>query len=694
MPDAPLAARRPVETTRHGHTSVDDYGWLRDPEDPEVIAHLEAENAYTEAMLAHTEELRAELFEEIKARIKQSDTSAPTRRDGWLYYDRTLEGEQYAVHCRRRVDDGPPPPDGASDEHEQILLDENAEARGHDYFALGALSVSPDHALLAYAPDRAGNEIFTLRFRDPDTGEDLPDVIERRVGHGAAWANDSRTVYYTVQDDAHRPYQVWRHRLGTDPADDELILQEDDERFWIGVGRTRSDAFVVIALGSSITSELHLLDADDPQASPRVVAPREQGVEYHLDHRGDQLLITTNADGAEDFKLVTAPAATPGREHWAELVPHRPGIRLMGVDAFRDHVVLYERADALTRIRLLWPESGEERVVDQPEEVYAAGPGANPDYDAVTLRYVYTSMVTPRTVYDLDVRSGERALVKRQEVLGGYDPGDYVTRREWATAPDGRRVPISVVHRADLDRDGSNPCLLYGYGAYEHSVDPGFSSLRLSLLERGFVFAIGHPRGGGEMGRRWYEEGKFLHKRNTFTDFTACAEHLIGAGYTSSERLAIRGASAGGLLIGAAVNLRPDLFGAVVAEVPFVDIVNTMSDRSLPLTVIEYEEWGNPEVPAYHEAMLDYSPYDNVRPTAYPAMLVTAGINDPRVGFWEPAKWVAKLRRAKTDDRPLLLKTELGAGHFGPSGRYDAWKDEALVLAFLIDTVGARAGVR
>ena len=694
MPEAPTADRRPVETTRHGHTSVDEYGWLRDPEDPDVIAYLEAENAYTEEMLAHTEGLRAELFEEIKARIKQSDTSAPTLRDGWLYYDRTLEGEQYAVHCRRRADTGPPPPDGASDEHERIVLDENAEARGHDYFSLGALSVSPDHRILAYAPDRAGNEIFTLRFRDLETGEDLPDVVDRRVGHGAAWANDSRTVYYTVQDDAHRPHQVWRHRLGTDPDEDVLVLQEDDERFWMGVGRTRSDAFVVIALGSSITSELHLLDADDPQAAPRVVAPREQGVEYQLDHRGDDLLITTNVDGAEDFKLVTAPVATPGREHWTELVPHRPGTRLMGVDAFRDHVVLYERAEALTRIRLLWPESGEERVVDQPEEVYAAGPGPNPDYETGTLRYVYTSLVTPRTVYDLDVRSGERTLVKRQEVLGGYDPDDYVTRREWATAPDGRRVPISVVHRADLERDGSNPCLLYGYGAYEHSIDPGFSSLRLSLLDRGVVFAIGHPRGGGEMGRRWYEEGKFLHKRNTFTDFIACAEHLIDAGYTAAERLAIRGASAGGLLIGAALNLRPDLFGAVVAEVPFVDIVNTMSDATLPLTVIEYEEWGNPEDPVYHEAMLDYSPYDNVRSTAYPAMLVTAGINDPRVGFWEPAKWVARLRRAKTDDRPLLLKTELGAGHFGPSGRYDAWKDEALVLAFLIDSLGAGAGAR
>ena len=692
MPDAPSADRRPVEITRHGHTTVDDYGWLRDPEDPDVIAYLEAENAYTEAMLAHTEELRTTLFEEIKARIKQSDTSAPTPRDGWLYYVRTLEGEQYSFHCRRRADDGPPPPDGHSDEHEQVVLDENAMAEGHDYFSLGALSVSPDHRVLAYAPDWAGNEVFTLRFRDLETGEDLPDVVERRVGHGVAWANDSRTVYYTVQDDMHRPHQVWRHRLGTHPDDDELVLEEDDERFWMGVGRTRSDAFVVIALGSSITSELHLLDADDPDAVPRVVAPREQGVEYSLDHRGDELLITTNADGAEDFKLVTAPAATPGREHWSELVAHRPGVRLMGVDAFRDHVVLYERAEALTRIRILWPETGEERVVDQPEEVYAAGPGPNHDYGTGTLRYVYTSMVTPRTIYDLDVRTGERTLVKQQEVLGGYDPEAYVTRREWATAPDGRRVPISVVHRTDLELDGSNPCLLYGYGSYEHSIDPGFSSLRLSLLERGFVFAIGHPRGGGEMGRRWYEEGKFLHKRNTFTDFIACAEHLVAEGYTSPDLLGIRGGSAGGLLIGAALNLRPDLFGAAVAEVPFVDVVNTMSDRSLPLTVIEYEEWGNPEEPAYHEAMLDYSPYDNVRETAYPAMLVTAGINDPRVGFWEPAKWVAKLRRTKTDDRPLLLKTELGAGHFGPSGRYDAWKDEALVLAFLVDVLGAGAG--
>lgn len=685
IPEPPVADRRPAEVTRQGRTVTDDYAWLRDDDrsDPDVIAYLEANNAHAEAVLAHTDELQQRLYDEIVGRIKQTDVSAPTPRDGWHYYRRTTEGEQYAVHCRRPAD--APPPTDEPDAHETVLLDENALAADHDYLSLGALTVSPDHRLLAYAPDFAGREVFTLRFRDLATGEDTGEVVDRRVAHSVVWAADSATVYYTVQDEAQRPHQVWRHRLGTDPADDELLLTEDDERFYVGLGRTRTDAFVVISIDSKVTSEAWLVDAHDARAEPRVVAPREPGVEYAVDHRGEDLLIVTNVDGAEDFQLVRAPVATPGREHWEPLVGHRPGTRLLGVDPFADHVVLYERAEALTRIRVLWPETGDERVVEQPEAVYAAGPGPNHAYDTSVLRYVYTSMVTPTTVYDLDLATGERTLVKQQEVVGGYDPDRFVTRREWATAADGTMVPISLVHRADLAADGDAPCLVYGYGSYEHAVEPTFSSARLSLLERGFVFAIAHVRGGGELGRRWYLDGKWLAKANTFTDFVACAQHLVDTGLTRPERLGIRGGSAGGLLIGAALNLRPDLFGAAVAHVPFVDVLNTMSDPTLPLTVMEYEEWGDPSDPAFHDAIAAYSPYDNVRAADYPALLVTAGINDPRVGYWEAAKWVAKLRQRGTGDAPIVLRTELGAGHFGPSGRYDAWRREALALAFLID---------
>ncbi len=679
-PTPPVAEKRPVEVERHGATVVDDYAWLRDDarEDPDVLAHLEAENAHTRATLAHLDDLREELFEEIKGRIKQTDESAPTPKDGWFYYHRTVDGEQYAIHCRR---------EGSLEAPEQVILDENLEAGGHDYFSLGGLAISPDHRLAAYATDVDGSEVFTLRFRDLATGEDLDDVVEG-VSYSLAWFNDARTILYTRMDAAKRPYQVWRHEVGAPADSDTLVLQEDDERFWIGCGRTRSRRFIVIEAGSKVTSEAHVLDADDPGSEPRLVAARDQGVEYDVDHRGDHFLIVTNADGAEDFKLVTAPVDAPGREQWTDLVPHRPGVRLEGCDPFAGHLVLYERAEALTRIRVLFPEDGDEHVIEQAEEIYAAGPGPNAEWDTPVLRYGYTSMVTPGSVYDYDVRTRERTLVKRQEVLGDFDPADYETTREWATAADGTRIPISIVHRTGIERDGTNPTLLYAYGSYEHSIDPGFSSVRLSLLDRGFVFAIAHPRGGGEMGRAWYEQGKYLTKRNTFADVVACAEHLIEVGYTSAAHLALRGGSAGGLMVGAVVNLRPELFATAVAEVPFVDVVSTMWDETLPLTVVEYEEWGDPKDPTYYDYIRSYSPYDNVEAKAYPPMLVTGGLNDPRVGYWEPAKWVAKLREHKTDDHEVLLKMEMGAGHMGPSGRYRAWKDEALVIAYLLDRIG------
>jgi oligopeptidase B len=711
LPEPPSPERRPHTVTRHGVTSEDPYAWLRDRDDPAMLAHLEAENAHTEAYFAPLGDLQERLFEEIRSRIQETDASAPELRlpradDGtrdatrpWLYYRRTVAGQQYGIHCRR------PAPAGSSDtrdlpddlrravdpeqppDDEQVLLDENVEAEGQEYFRLGGIHISPDHRRMAYLSDTSGGEVFAIHVRDLDTGEDVVEVA--RAGYGLTWYDDGEHVLYTVTDDAWRPHQIWRHRLGTDAADDVLVHQEDDERFWLGVGRTRSRAFLVIQAGSKVTSEVRLLDATDPEAEPRVVAEREHGVEYDVEHRGDRLYIVTNADGAEDFKLVTAPLATPGREHWTDLVGHRPGVRLEGADVFADHLVLSERTEARTQIRVADPDTGRGDVLEMEEEVYTTGIAGNPRFGSRTLRFVYTSMTTPVQVLDLDLDTGQRFLVKEQRVPGGYDRERYVTWRDWATAPDGTRVPISAVRHVDTPLDGTAACLLYGYGSYEMSMDPGFSPVLLSLLDRGMVFAIAHVRGGGEMGRRWYEDGKFLAKPNTFSDFVACADHLVDRGVTARDRLAVRGGSAGGLLIGAALNLRPDLCAAAVAEVPFVDVVNTMSDPTIPLTVIEYDEWGNPDEPAYFEVMRSYSPYDNVAEADYPALFVTAGLNDPRVQYWEPAKWVARLRDRMTGGGPVLLKTELGAGHGGRSGRYDAWRDEAEVLAFVLERTGA-----
>jgi oligopeptidase B len=718
-PEPPLAERRDHRIERHGETVEDPYFWLREREDPAVRAYLEAENAYTEAHLAPLADDVETLFEEIKGRIQETDASAPVLRisrpsatgtadrssrdpEGWLYYRRTIEGQQYGIHCRRPapvgvtdprelplelrrpVDPEAPPAD------EVVLLDENVEAAEHEYFRLGGFAISPDHRLAAELIDTTGNEVYRIRVRDLVTGELISEEEVPRAGYGLTWFEDSATFLYTVPDDAWRPHEVRRHRVGTDASDDVLLYREDDERFWLGIGKTRSHRFLAIQAGSKITSEWHLVEAEDPDATPRLVAEREQGVEYDLDHRGDDLLIVTNADGAEDFKLVTAPVDAPGRANWVELVGHRPGVRLEGADAFGTHLVLHERTDARTQLRVVDPATGEGDTLEMDEEVYSTGAGANPTFATRVLRFAYTSMTTPLQEIDLDLDTGERTLLKQQPVRGGYDRDRYVSWREWATACDGTRVPISLVRRTDTPLDGAAPCLLYGYGAYELSIDPGFRSTLLSLLDRGLVFGIAHVRGGGEMGRRWHEDGKFLAKPNSFSDLVACADHLVEQQITARDRLAIRGGSAGGLLIGATLNLRPDLCAAAVAEVPFVDVVNTMMDPTLPLTVIEYDEWGDPNDPTFHEVMRSYSPYDNVRAADYPAMFVTAGLNDPRVQYWEPAKWVAKLRTTITGGGPILLRTELGAGHAGRSGRYDAWRDEARVLAFVLDRVGVR----
>lgn len=698
-PAAPPVARRvPVERVHHGDTVVDHYAWLRDRDDPSVIAHLEAENAWTKAVLADTEDLQARLFAEIKARILETDLSVPARDGAWWWFSRTAEGAQYPVHCRVPAAPGPltidvsPPPlePGVPIPGEQIVLDENALAGEGDYFALGVFDASPSHRLLAYATDHDGSERYRLRFRDLDTGDDLPDVVDD-VTYGSAWADDERTFFYVRPDAAMRPYQIWRHRLGSSAADDELVFEEPDERFFCSIGRTKDDRFIELHVGSKVTDEVHVLATDDPDGAFRVIQPREQGVEYSVEHHGDRFVILTNVDGAENFCVMTAPDTDPGRERWEVLVPHDPDVKISGLDVLADHLVLFERADGLRRIRIRRFSDGETWLVDTPEAVGTPGAGANPTFDTSVLRFSYTSLVTPGSVFDVDLATGQRVLRKQQPVLGGYDPERYVTERVWVIADDGERVPMSLVHRRDRPRDGSAPALLYGYGSYEHSIDPAFSSLRLSLLDRGFVFAIAHVRGGGEMGRRWYEHGKELRKTNTFTDFVACARHLVAEGWTSAERLGARGGSAGGLLMGAVTNLAPEAFGAVVAEVPFVDALNTILDPSLPLTVTEWEEWGNPlSDPEVYALMKSYSPYENVREgVEYPALLVTAGLNDPRVSYWEPAKWVARLREVGVPAHRVLLKTEMGAGHQGPSGRYDAWRDEALVHAFLIRALGA-----
>jgi oligopeptidase B len=683
----PVAKRVPVERTWHGETVVDDYAWLRDRDDPDVVAYLEAENAYTEATLAHTRDLQERLFQEIRSRIQETDLSVPVRRKGWWYYSRTEEGLQYPISCRKAAtpDDGDEPLPSTP---EQVLLDQNAEAGESPFFAVGVFDVSPGGGLLAWSRDLAGAEVFELRIRDLSTGEDLPDSIPGTY-YGSAWAADDRTLFYVRPDDAMRPYQVWRHVLGTDPADDVLVFEEGDERFYLSVGLTKDERYVVVHAGSKVTDEVWFLDAADPTAELTVVQPREQEVEYGIEHHEGRFLIVTNADGAEDFRLCEAPVSSPGRAHWVDVVPHRPGVKLAGIDVFARHLVLFERAEGVRRIRVRRFADGDEHVIDQPEAVSTASGGAA-EYETGVMRYGYTSMVTPSSVFDYDMDTRERRLRKQQPVLGGYDPAEYETQRLWATAGDGTRVPISIVSRRDRERGG--PLLLYGYGSYESSMDPGFSSIRLSLLDRGFAFAIAHVRGGGELGRRWYLDGKYLKKTNTFTDFIACAEHLVAEGWTTPERLAIRGGSAGGLLIGAVVTMRPELFGAAVAEVPFVDALNTILDPTLPLTVLEWEEWGNPvDSPEHYAHMRSYAPYENVAPAEYPHLLVTAGLNDPRVSYWEPAKWVARLRATATGSKRLLLKTEMGAGHMGPSGRYDAWREEALVLAFLLDTLGVPA---
>ncbi|MGW5686377.1 S9 family peptidase [Nonomuraea sp. NPDC003754] len=679
----PLAKKVPSERTHHGDTVIDEYAWLTNKEDPDTIAYLQQENDYLKQETTHLDDLQEQVFQEIKGRTQETDLSVPSRKGAWWYFSRTQEGKQYGISCRVPAD-GDTPPEVTTDATlpgEQVLLDGNELAGDNDFFSIGTSAVTPDGKLLAYSTDYKGDERFTLTFKDLETGEKLADEISG-VFYGGAWSADGTTFFYTRVDDAWRPYQVHRHVLGTDAADDVLVYEESDERFWVGIGLTRSEKYLVLGAGSKITSEVRILDAEDPTGEFRVVRPRVTGVEYGVEHAGDRFFVLHN-EHAENFELATAPLDDPGS--WTPLIPHREDTRLLEIDAFATHAVVHFRRSGLTGIRVLpYPLEGgqsEPYEIEFPEPLYDVAPAGNPEFATERLRLGYTSMVTPPSVYDYDLETRRLILLKQRPVLGGYDPSDYEQFREWATADDGTKVPISIVKRKDAARPA--PTLLYGYGSYETSMDPSFSVARLSLLDRGFAFAIAHVRGGGEMGRRWYEEGKLTRKKNTFTDFVAAARHLKASGW--SERIVARGGSAGGLLMGAVANLAPEEFAGVVAEVPFVDALNTILDPSLPLTVIEWDEWGDPlhnaDVYAY---MKEYSPYENVAATTYPPILAITSLNDTRVLYHEPAKWIARLR-ATAQGGPFLLKTEMGAGHGGRSGRYDAWKEEAFALSWIIE---------
>jgi oligopeptidase B len=688
MPDSPPTVRaEPRERLRHDDTVTDEFAWLIDRENPDTVAYLEAENAWTERSTAHLAGLRDQLFGEIKNRTQETDLTVPTRKGGYWYYSRTVEGKQYPIRCRIPVQPGetdPPEPEEQPQPGEEVLLDGNAIAEGKDFFQLGNFDVSPDGNLLAYSTDFTGDERFTLRIKDLRTGETLPDEVPN-TSYGSAWSADGTVLFYLVVDEAWRPHRVLRHVVGQPAADDVVIFEEPDERFFVGVELTRSEKFILIESHSKITSEVRVLPAETPMDEPLLIAEREHGVEYSVEHHGHRFLILHNRN-AEDFALAYTSADRPGP--WNEMIPHQPGTRLESVDAFSRYLVISQRRDGLTGLRVITDGSTDSYEMEFPEPLYSVALGANAEYYTSSVRIGYTSMLTPESVYDVELRTRTMTLRKRKPVLGGYDPDDYEQYREWATAPDGARVPISIVARTGVPRDGSAPAVLYGYGSYEASIDPYFSIARLSLLDRGVVFAVAHVRGGGEMGRRWYEDGKMLAKKNSFTDFVAAAETLVREGWTAADRLVARGGSAGGLLMGAVANLAPESFAGIVAQVPFVDPLNTILDPSLPLTVTEWEEWGNPiesaEVYAY---MKSYSPYENVAKLPYPKILAMAGLNDTRVLYHEPAKWIARLR-ATAPDGAYLLKTEMGAGHGGPSGRYDAWKEEAFVLSWILDVFG------
>ena len=672
----PVARCDPQLSELHGERRVDEYAWMRDKEDPAVTAYLEAENAYAAAVMKPTEAFQESLYQEMLGRIKQTDLSVPYREGGYFYYSRTVEGQQYAIRCRKK---------GSPDAAEEILLDGNELARGQKFFSLGVLTVSDDGNLLAYSTDFTGFREYTLRVKDLRTGELLPEQIEKT--DSAEWAADNRTLFYTVEDSAKRSYRLYRHVLEADAAADELIYEEGDERFHVSVWRSRSTHYLFLSSDSHTASEIRFCGAGDTGAEWRLIAGRETDHEYDLDHHGDKFYIRSNRTG-RNFALFTVPLADPGPRNWQEILPHRPAVMLTGIELFARHLVVLEREDGLPQLRVTNFETGAAHRVEFPEPAYSAAPSDNYEFDSKIFRFQYQSLITPSSVFDYDLDSRERTLLKQTEVLCGYDPANYCSERLHATAADGTRIPLSLVYRKGRERDGSSPLLLTGYGAYGISLPVTFSLARLSLLDRGFAVALGHVRGGGELGKPWHDQGRMRHKKNTFTDFIAAGEFLVAQKFTSRDRLMIQGGSAGGLLIGAVLNLRPDLVRAALLQVPFVDVLNSMLDSSLPLTVGEFEEWGDPRQPADYTVMRAYCPYTNLAARDYPIMLVKTSLNDSQVMYWEPAKYTARLRTLKTDANPLLFKTNLAAGHGGASGRYDYLREVAHDYAFLLWCAG------
>ena len=677
--EPPVAEKIPKELTIHGDTRVDNYFWLNQRDNPKVVDYLTAENEYKEAMLKHTEEFQEKLFQEIIGRIKQTDMSVPYKRSGYFYYTRYEEGGEYPIYCRKK---------GSLDADEEILLNVNTMAEGHDYYSVAGFSVSSNNNLIAFGVDTVSRRRYTLYFKNLTTGEVLVDEIPNTSGR-AAWANDNKTVFYALKDETLRPFKIFKHVLGSDAAEDQEIYHESDNTYTTSVYKSKSKQYLMIGSYSTLSSEFRFLDANTPDGEFQVLHPREGDLLYSADHYQDHFYIQTNYE-AKNFRLMKTLIDKTGKDNWVEVIAHREDILLEGFEIFQNYLVLNERKNGLPNLRIISWADNSEHYLDFGEEAYTAYISTNPEFETDWLRYGYTSMTTPNSTYDYHMPTKEKKLLKQQEVLGDFDPANYYTERLYAEARDGVKVPISLVYRKGLEKDGKNPLLLYGYGSYGASMSASFSSVRLSLLDRGFVYAIAHIRGGQEMGRYWYEDGKLLKKKNTFTDFIDCAEYLIAEKFTNPDKLFTMGASAGGLLMGAVVNMRPDLWKGVVAGVPWVDVITTMLDDSIPLTSGEWDEWGNPADKEYYDYMLSYSPYDQVTAMAYPAMLVTTGLHDSQVQYWEPAKWVAKLRALKTDDNLLLLHTNMDAGHGGQSGRFRRYRETAMEYAFIFDLIGIK----
>lgn len=675
--EPPVAEKHPVELTIHGHTRIDNYYWLNERDNPDVIEYIEAENEYLAKMMSHTERLQDRLYTEMRGRIREDDQSVPYKENGYYYYTRYEEGSEYPVYCRRR---------GSMDAPEEIIIDANKKAKGHSFFMIRGVTMSPEHDAVAFAVDTVGRRLHTIYFKDLTTGEILDESISN-VTPNLEWANDNKTVFYSRQDpQTLRSYQVYRYEINQPVHSAQLVYEEHDETFRSWVSKTKSKDFIIITSRSTVSTEQRIVRADNPHNSFRVIQPRQRDLEYRIDHAGDLFYVITNLN-APNYRLMTAPMDRTRKENWQEFIPHREDVLLEGIELFQDYIVVRERKEGLDHLLIINRTSEDEHYLDFGEPAYVAYISQNPEFHSKKLRYGYSSLTTPNSTYDYNMRSRERELLKQTEVIGDFDANDYVTERLYAEADDGTEIPISLVHRKGIKKDGTNPLLMYGYGSYGASMSPFFSSNRLSLLDRGFVYAIAHIRGGQEMGRQWYENGKLLNKRNTFTDFIACTETLHAKGYSSPEKTFAQGGSAGGLLMGAVVNMRPGLYKGIIASVPFVDVVTTMLDDSIPLTTEEYDEWGNPNDPEYYEYMLSYSPYDNVVPQEYPNMYITSGLHDSQVQYWEPTKWTAKLREHNTGDSIILLYTNMEAGHGGATGRFNTLHEVALQYAFLLDLI-------